>query len=125
MGRNNNNDGNDTDDDDDDDDDDDNDDDYDDAWEDINAIVRTCGFSSTTYMASATETAAAITVTATRPTDAAQLTTTFTAARETGQSNNNNDNNDNNDDSGDNAAGALAPYWMAGAIVAGAVAMMA
>ena len=89
-------------------------------------------------MASATETAAAITVTATRPTDAAQLTTTFTAARETGQSNNNNDNNDNNDDNddnddnndnnddgGDNAAGALAPYWMAGAIVAGAVAMMA
>jgi hypothetical protein len=62
------------------DDDDDDDDDRRDDTKDIDDILYTCGFSSTTYVASAASAAVSgVTVDATRPTDASQLTTTIIA----------------------------------------------
>lgn len=102
------------------------DDDYDDELEDINDIIRTCGFATTaSFASSASDAASSITVVASAPTAASQLTTTISGA--TGRPNptqgqngpdntsnsdnpgptsnndnngnsNNNDNNDNNDD---------------------------
>jgi YbbR domain-containing protein len=78
---------------------------------------------------------ASFTVTASAPTDAAQLTTTFSidaqAATQTTDNNNNNNNNNNsnnnNDDDDDDdddsaAVGVSAPLYLAGALVAGAMA---
>lgn len=106
--------GNDVEDDDFDDDDDDDDDDVDeDDWEPkyIRRIMRDCGFSSVSYSASAHSTVAStISVSASRFTETAQLTTTIDPARSTGDSNDdgnsggggggNNDggNNDGDDD---------------------------
>lgn len=110
---------------------------------DIEDILYTCGFSSTSYVASsASAIVASITVDATRPTDASQLTTTITggtAARGTDSAatatRNNNDNSDDNSDSASatndssspdetNAAAGLAPYGV-GAAVVGAALMLA
>ena len=77
-----------------------------------------------------------VTVTATRATDIAQLTTTFTAAsapqtqapnNDDNSSSSNNSNDDNDDDqNGDlNGAGVLVPFGAAGAFVAGAMALLA
>jgi hypothetical protein len=114
------------------------DDDHDDAWKDINDIISICGFTSlTTSWASAMTSTASFTVTASAPTDAAQLTTTFSidaqAATQTtdnnsnNNSNNNNNNNNNDDDDDDDdddsaAVGVSAPLYLAGALVAGAMA---
>lgn len=78
--------------------------------DDIDEIMRTCGFSSTSYSAGAQATS--ISVQATRPVSAAQLTTTISgAAANTGTgtqptsssgSNSNNDNNNNNGNSNNN-----------------------
>lgn len=77
-----------------------------------------------------------VAVTATRPTDVGQLTTTFTAAAapqttapnsdDQNNSNGNGNSNDNSDDSGDgsNGAGLLAPFGAAAAFVAGAMALL-
>jgi len=109
--------------------------------EDIDDILYTCGFSSTSYVASsASGIVASITVDATRPTDASQLTTTITggtAARGTDSAatatSNNNDNSDDNSASATNdssspdetnAAAGLAPYGV-GAAVVGAALMLA
>ncbi|KAF4970973.1 hypothetical protein FSARC_2076 [Fusarium sarcochroum] len=132
----------------DDDDDDDDDDNRNDDTKDIDDILYTCGFSSTTYVASAASAAVSgVSVDASRPTDASQLTTTIvgTGTRGSGSnptatsgsnSNNNNDNNDNNDDNNSdsatatndssspdetNAAAALAPFGLAGAVVGAAM----
>ncbi|RSL59668.1 hypothetical protein CEP54_007181 [Fusarium duplospermum] len=124
-----------------DDNDDDDDDDQRDHMEDIDDILYTCGFSSTSYVASsASAIVASITVDATRPTDASQLTTTIvggTAARGTDSADTatrtNADNSDDNsasatDDSSSpdetNAAAGLAPYGV-GAVVVGAALMLA
>ncbi|KAJ4171130.1 hypothetical protein NW754_007275 [Fusarium falciforme] len=122
-------------------DDDDDDDDQRDHMEDIDDILYTCGFSSTSYVASsASAIVASITVEATRPTDANQLTTTIvggTAARGTDSAatatRNSNDNTDDNSASATNdssspdetnAAAGLAPYGV-GAAVVGAALMLA
>ncbi|RSL87840.1 hypothetical protein CEP51_002059 [Fusarium floridanum] len=126
--------------------DDDDDDDQRDHMEDIEDILYTCGFSSTSYIASsASAIVASITVDATRPTDASQLTTTIvggTAARGSGTdsaatatrtNNNSDDNSDDNSASATNdssspdetnAAGGLAPYGV-GVAVVGAALMLA
>lgn len=52
-------------------------DDWEDGYEDIRSVMRTCGFSSTSYASSASTAAQSITVVATRPTAASQLTTTI------------------------------------------------
>lgn len=81
-----------------------NNDDNDDAWEDINEIVRTCGFSSTSYAsAAATSFLQSVTVTATRPTATSQLTTTFDGSPAATQTNSNNDDNNNNNNNGGNS----------------------
>ncbi|KAI8670539.1 hypothetical protein NCS57_00525500 [Fusarium keratoplasticum] len=123
-----------------DDDDDDDDDDQRDHMEDIDDILYTCGFSSTSYVASsASAIVASITVEATRPTDASQLTTTIvggTAARGTDSAATATRNNDNTDDNSasatndssspdeTNAAAGLTPYGV-GAAVVGAALMLA
>lgn len=125
-----------------DDNDDDDDDDQRDHMEDIDDILYTCGFSSTSYVASsASAIVASITVDATRPTDASQLTTTIvggTAARGTDSAatatrTNADDNSDDNSASATNdssspdetnAAAGLAPYGV-GAAVVGAALMLA
>lgn len=109
---------------------------------DIDDILYTCGFSSTSYVASsASAIVASITVDATRPTDASQLTTTIvggTAARGTDSAatatrTNADDNSDDNSASATNdssspdetnAAAGLAPYGV-GAAVVGAALMLA
>ncbi|KAM5341837.1 hypothetical protein ACJ41O_014868 [Fusarium nematophilum] len=130
------------------DDDDDDDDDVRDDTQDIDDILYTCGFSSTSYVASAASALVqSITVEATRPTDESQLSTTIDgrsgggAATDSGSSptatGSNDDSNDNNDDSNDstatgtaanadetNAAAGLAPYGVAGAVI-GAAMMLA
>ncbi|KAG7110913.1 Protein CAP22 like protein [Verticillium longisporum] len=78
--------------------------------EDINDIMFTCGFSSTSYDANAISTATGISVQATALTASSQLTTSLTAgatptntnsqSTPTGSSNNNN--NGNNDDNSNN-----------------------
>ncbi|KAM0427936.1 hypothetical protein ACHAPT_007396 [Fusarium lateritium] len=122
-------------------DDDDDDDDRRDHMEDIEDILYTCGFSSTSYVASsASAIVASISVDATRPTDASQLTTTITGgtgARGTDSAATATRNNDNSDDNNDasatndssspdetNAAAGLAPFGVAGAVV-GAALMLA
>ncbi|CRK16605.1 hypothetical protein BN1723_012376 [Verticillium longisporum] len=80
--------------------------------EDINDIMFTCGFSSTSYDANAISTATGISVQATALTASSQLTTSLTGATPTntnsqstptGSSNNNNNNgNGNNDDNSNN-----------------------
>ncbi|KAI8677773.1 hypothetical protein NCS55_00495100 [Fusarium keratoplasticum] len=121
-------------------DDDDDDDDQRDHMEDIDDILYTCGFSSTSYVASsASAIVASITVEATRPTDASQLTTTIvggTAARGTDSAATATRNNDNTDDNSasatndssspdeTNAAAGLTPYGV-GAAVVGAALMLA
>ncbi|UPK89310.1 hypothetical protein LCI18_000245 [Fusarium solani-melongenae] len=120
--------------------DDDDDDDQRDHMEDIDDILYTCGFSSTSYVASsASAIVASITVEATRPTDASQLTTTIvggTAARGTDSAATATRNNDNTDDNSasatndssspdeTNAAAGLTPYGV-GAAVVGAALMLA
>lgn len=111
---------------------------------DIDDILYTCGFSSTTYVASAASAAVSgVSVDASRPTDASQLTTTIVAgatrtqggdsSSNTGSSNNdnnsdnnsdNNDNSNNNDASNSddtNAAAALAPAGLVGAVIGAAM----
>lgn len=112
---------------------------------DIVDIVRTCSFSSTSWNPSATSVATSISVSADRPTDAAQLTTTYSVAPNTSggnspiqtnppsndnnnnddnsSSNSNNNNDDDNNDDGGAAAGIAAPVYLAGAVVAGAIAL--
>jgi len=101
------------------DDDHDHDDHYD-AAEDINSIVRVCGFSSTSFVASAAPTSS-IAVSASRPTNTADLTTTIDPAQatETGGSG-------GGGGGGDDAAGMVAPsVWLALAAVAGGAALLA
>lgn len=67
-----------------------------------------------------------VTVTATRPTDVAQLTTTFTAAAAPQTSSpSNDDQDDDNRDPSLSGAGVLAPVGAAGALVAAAMALLA
>ncbi|EKJ69809.1 hypothetical protein FPSE_10009 [Fusarium pseudograminearum CS3096] len=125
--------------------DDDDDDDRRDDTKDIDDILYTCGFSSTTYVASAASAAVSgVSVDATRPTDASQLTTTIIAGAtgtrgssdpsNTGSSGGNggsgNSNNNNNDASATNsaaspdetnAAAAMAPVAFVGAAVGAAM----
>lgn len=117
-------------------------DDHDDSWDDIRDIVRTCSFSSTSWSPSSTSATQTISVSADRPTDASQLTTTFSAATQTGtnspiqtngpdsNNNSNNDDDDNDDDNDDDddgsaAAGLASPLMMVGALVVGAAALLA
>ncbi|KAF5569324.1 hypothetical protein FPHYL_2139 [Fusarium phyllophilum] len=123
---------------------DDDDDDIRDDTEEIDDIMYTCGFSSTTYVASAASAAVSgVSVDATRPTDASQLTTTIVGGTRTQNSNgpsatgtsggnggsgsNDDDNNDasaTNDASNPdetNAAAAMAPYGVAGAVIGAAM----
>ncbi|VUC33337.1 unnamed protein product [Clonostachys rosea] len=82
-------------------------DDADDALEDINKIVRSCSFSSTSYAASAaTSYIQSITVTATRPTDASQLTTTYSGAPRSTQSNSQGGSSSSSTGTGSNGAAA-------------------
>ncbi|GKU02958.1 hypothetical protein FLAG1_06353 [Fusarium langsethiae] len=124
-----------------DDDDDDDDDDRRDDTKDIDDILYTCGFASTTYVASAASAAVSgVTVDATRPTDASQLTTTIIAGAtgtrgssdpsNTGSSGGSGSNNDNNDASATNdaaspdetnAAAAVGPVAFVGAAVGAAM----
>ncbi|KAF7562921.1 hypothetical protein G7046_g1188 [Stylonectria norvegica] len=133
----------------------DNDDDDDDRNEDlqnINDILYTCGFTSASYVASASRAAQSVTVAATAPTDISQLSTTIVPGRtgtgtETGTiarptataattsgSGSGADDNDDDDDSNsnassststDNAAPAVTPFGVAGAFVAGAMIFLA
>ncbi|KAF4446174.1 Protein CAP22 [Fusarium austroafricanum] len=117
------------------DDDDDDDNDRNDDTEEIDDIMRTCGFSSTTYVASAASSAVSgVTVDATRPTDASQLTTTITGGARTNEpsptgtgTRGGNGGSDasatNNASSPDetNAAAAMAPYGVIGAVVGAAM----
>ncbi|CAH0017316.1 unnamed protein product [Clonostachys rhizophaga] len=109
-------------------------DDADDALEDINKIVRSCSFSSTSYAASAaTSYIQSVTVTATRPTDPSQLTTTYNGApRTTTQSNSGSSStttdgaaattsSGSSNDNGNAASGQVASLLLAGGF-AGAVA---
>ncbi|KAL6923930.1 hypothetical protein ACHAPO_006636 [Fusarium lateritium] len=128
-------------------DDDDDDDDRRDDTKDIDDILYTCGFSSTTYVASAASAAVSgVTVDASRPTDASQLTTTIIAGATgtrgssdpsntgsgggSGNNDDNNDNSNNNDASATNdaaspdetnAAAAMAPAAFVGAAVGAAM----
>ncbi|KAF5973913.1 hypothetical protein FCOIX_8551 [Fusarium coicis] len=126
-------------------DDDDDDDDIRDDTEEIDDIMYTCGFSSTTYVASAASAAVSgVSVDATRPTDASQLTTTIVGGTRTQNSNEpsatgtsggnggsgSNDDNNSNDASATNdasspdetnAAAAMAPYGVVGAVVGAAM----
>lgn len=112
---------------------------------DIDDILYTCGFASTTYVASAASAAVSgVSVDATRPTDASQLTTTIVAgatrtqgggsASNTGSNNNNNDasntgaaatdasaTNDASSPDETNAAAAMAPAGFVGAVIGAAM----
>lgn len=92
-----------------------------DDLEDIDEIMRTCNFQSTTYAVSATTIVEGVTVTATRPTDINQLTTTAgsqpTPNNDNGNNNGNNDNNNNNN-GGDSGAAAFAPGMMISVVAA-------
>ena len=118
---------------------------------DIDDILYTCGFASTTYVASAASAAVSgVSVDATRPTDASQLTTTVVAGATRTQgsdsssntdSSNNNNNDNNDDDASDtgaaadgasatndasspdetNAAAAMAPAGFVGAVIGAAM----
>ena len=100
---------------------------------DIGDLMRACGFSSVSYDAAATESVQSISVSAVRPTDTAQLTTTVnpeeTGIFGTGDNNNNNggsgdQNNDDNADDDNGAAQGSLPgmaMYVAGAVVAGAI----
>jgi hypothetical protein len=75
------------------------DDDDDDNLEDINDIMRTCSFSSTSFAPSATSVLQGITVSATAPTATSQLTTTVgSGSAPTGDAGGNDNNNGNSDD---------------------------
>ncbi|KAF5666618.1 hypothetical protein FHETE_6117 [Fusarium heterosporum] len=124
---------------------DDDDDDRRDDTEDIDDILYTCGFSSTTYVASAASAAVSgVSVDASRPTDASQLTTTIVGGSRTRDSNeptntsgsgnggsggNSNNNGDNasatNDastpDETNAAAAAMAPVGFVGVVVGAAM----
>ncbi|RBR21004.1 hypothetical protein FVER53590_07192 [Fusarium verticillioides] len=126
-------------------DDDDDDDDIRDDTEEIDDIMYTCGFSSTTYVASAASAAVSgVSVDATRPTDASQLTTTIVGGTRTqnsnepsatgtsggnggsGSSDDNNNNgasatNDASNPDETNAAATMAPYGVVGAVVGAAM----
>lgn len=93
--------------------------------------MRACGFSSVPYDAAATESVQSISVSATRLTDTAQLTTTVgpeeTGVLGTGDSNNDgtrgSQNNDGNEDDDNGAAHGTLPgmvVYAAGAVVAAA-----
>ncbi|KAI1057123.1 hypothetical protein LB507_002263 [Fusarium sp. FIESC RH6] len=128
--------------------DDDDDDNDNDETEDIDDILYTCGFASTTYVASAASAAVSgVSVDATRPTDASQLTTTIIAgatrtqggggsASNTGSNDNNNNNdasdtgaaadgasatNDASSPDETNAAAAMAPAGFVGAVIGAAM----
>ncbi|KFA76129.1 hypothetical protein S40288_00360 [Stachybotrys chartarum IBT 40288] len=112
----------------DDDDDDDDDNDVSDALEDINAIMFTCGFSSTTFAAAATTSAAGISVSAVRPTAASQLTTTITGgtqavAEPTGANNDNADDTNADDTNADDADADPDSLAMPSARVSGGIAL--
>ena len=104
-----------------------------DRIQDIRDLMRACGFASVSYDAAASTSAQSISVSATRPTDINQLTTTV-SPEETGifgvgdsnNGNNNNNNNDNTDDGDSGAAHGAVPgvaLCLAGA-VAGAVMLL-
>jgi len=110
---------------------------------DIDDILYTCGFASTTYVASAASAAVSgVSVDATRPTDASQLTTTIIAgatrtqgggsASNTGSNNNDDSNtgaaatdasatNDASSPDETNAAAAMAPAGFVGAVIGAAM----
>ena len=106
---------------------------------DIAEIMRACGFSSASYDSAATSSIQDITVSATRPTDISQLTTTVNSQQTGGLGNDDsgsnggggnqdNDNNggDGNQDNGDDDSGAMQALpgmaaFAAGAAVAGAM----
>ncbi|OLN96298.1 Protein CAP22-like protein 2 [Colletotrichum chlorophyti] len=118
--------------------------------EDINDIIRTCGFASTSYASTASYASTTPSVQATRPTNSAQLTTSITPGaaggasptqssgsgsgnnNNNGGSNNNNNNNNNNTPTSaasqptqtPNAAGIISPkagLGLIGAAAAGAL----
>ncbi|MBE3046471.1 hypothetical protein IMZ48_28865 [Candidatus Bathyarchaeota archaeon] len=98
-----------------------------DGREDIRDIMRACGFSSVSYDAAATTSVQSINVSATKPTDIGQLTTTVNP-QETGifgvgdAANTDTNNDDTTDDDSAAAQGALPGMvlYVAGAVVAGA-----
>ncbi|KAF9873862.1 hypothetical protein CkaCkLH20_08596 [Colletotrichum karsti] len=109
-----------------------------DDLDDINDILRTCGFASTSYASTASYASQTPAITATRPTASAQLTTTITPGaaggasptQSGGSSNNNNGGSNNNSPSTaagnsnptqtPNAAGVVSPQGL-GLIGAAAV----
>ncbi|KAK7423816.1 hypothetical protein QQZ08_008859 [Neonectria magnoliae] len=141
---------NDNNDDDDDDDDDDDWDDWDDGdLEEIRDILYTCGWSTTSYVSASSTAADSITVDATAPTALSQLTTTIVpGSTKTGGANSKSGSDaatatdgasatDSSDDGAsattdsaaqasetDNAAPALAPFGVAGVVVAGVFAFL-
>lgn len=101
---------------------------------DIRDLMRVCGFSSVSYDSASATSSHSISVSASRPTDISQLTTTVnpqeTGALGVGDSGNNNSNNDgsqNNDDNDDDdnaASQGVIPgmaMYVAGAVLAGAM----
>ena len=99
--------------------------------------MRVCGFSSVSYNSASATSASSISVSASRPTDISQLTTTVNPQEtgvlgvgDAGNNNNNNGGNQNNDDNNDDDSGAgqgalsgVAMY-AAGAVVAGAAMLL-
>ncbi|KAF6804654.1 CAP22 protein [Colletotrichum musicola] len=98
-----------------------------DDLDDINDILRTCGFASTTYASTASYASSTPSVSAARPTATSQLTTTITPGAGVGASptqssgsgsenNNNNNNNNNNGGSPTTAAAGATPTNAAGVL---------
>lgn len=96
-----------------------------DDMEDINEVMWACSFTSTSFAPGATTAVQGITVSASKVTDVAQLTTTVGPRQTNDNNNNNNDDGNNNDNQGDEGgAGAAlgvpsALVYLAGAMVAG------
>lgn len=99
----------------------------------LNSIMSTCGFSSTSYESASATIGGAVTVSALRPTDADQLTTTITggtsapSATETGSASKGSDGKGAGETDSPNAAPAVAPafglVWLVGVYVSGLVAV--
>jgi hypothetical protein len=93
--------------------------------EDINDLMRACNFQSSSFAPEATTIVEGVTVTATRPTDINQLTTTA-GSQPTGSNNDNNNNNNNNNNDGGNSGSIVSPGMaisLAGAAVVCAMLM--
>lgn len=97
---------------------------------DIENMMRTCSFTATSSWDSAATTATSVSVSAERPTNTDQLTTTFVNTQtdssgnptETGSNDNNDDNNDDDDDNG--AAASSISIYLAGLMAAGGAFML-